>query len=129
MKRQGEKFVCFRHPKEVECQVLDKGIIDDKEWEEENSYNRIFDDIWQVRYEWERDILIPIIKDNKCEKILELGSGPGMLASKIIEKEPNLEYHLVDIEAAKIANEKENLGGVFHIQDLASDLDTTNLPQ
>jgi len=129
MKRQGEKFVCFRHPEEVKCQVLDKGIINDKEWKEETSYNRIFDDIWQVRYEWEKDILIPIIKDNKCEKVLELGSGPGMLASKIIEKEPNLEYHLVDIEAAKIANEKENLGGVFHTQDLTNDLDTTNLPK
>ena len=129
MKRQGEEFVSFRHPSEIECQVLDKGLIDDKEWEEKDSYNRIFEFEWEERYEWEKDILLSVIKNNKCTKILELGSGPGMLAGKIIKEKPNLEYHLIDIEAAKIANEKENFGGVFHTQDLTSDLDTTNLPK
>ena len=51
-----------------------------------------------------------------------------MLCNKILKEEPNLDYHLVDIEAAKIANEKENLGGSFHVQDLTNDLDTSNLP-
>jgi len=129
MKRQGEEFVRFRHPSEIECQVLDKGLIDDKEWEEKDSYNRIFEFEWEERYEWEKDILLSVIKNNKCTKILELGPGPGMLAGKIIKEKPNLEYHLIDIEAAKIANEKENFGGVFHTQDLTSDLDTTNLPK
>ena len=36
----------------------------DKEWEEQSSYDRIFESAWKARYDWERDILISIIKDN-----------------------------------------------------------------
>ncbi len=52
-----------------------------------------------------------------------------MLNYKIKKSFPDLEYHLIDIEAAKIANEKEELGGIFHVQDLNHDLDITNLPK
>ena len=128
MKRQGEEFISFRHPNETQSEVLKKGIIDDNEWKDQRSYDRIFENSWEERYEWEKDILVNIIKNNKCKKIIELGPGPGMLCNKILKEEPNLDYHLVDIEAAKVANKKENLGGNFHVQDLTNDLDTSNLP-
>lgn len=128
MKRQGEEFVSFRHPNETKSEVLKRGIICNSEWEDQRSYDRIFENSWEERYEWEKNILVDIIKNNKCKKIIELGPGPGMLCNKILKEEPNLDYHLVDIEAAKIANEKENLGGSFHVQDLTNDLDTSNLP-
>ena len=128
MKRQGEEFVSFRHPNETKSEVLKRGIICNSEWEDQRSYDRIFENSWEERYEWEKNILVDIIKNNKCKKIIELGPGPGMLCNKILKEEPNLDYHLVDIEAAKLANEKENLGGSFHVQDLTNDLDTSNLP-
>ena len=106
MKRQGEEFVSFRHPNETKSEVLKKGIIDDNEWKNQISYDRIFENSWEERYKWEKDILVNIIKDNKCKKIMELGPGPGMLCNKILKEEPNLDYHLIDIEAAKVANKK-----------------------
>ena len=128
MKRQGDEFVSFRHPNETKSEILKRGIIGDSEWEDQRSYDRIFESSWKERYEWEKDILVNIIKDNKCKKIIELGPGPGVLCNKILKEEPNLDYHLIDIEAAKVANKKENLGGTFHVQDLTNDLDTSNLP-
>ena len=129
MSRDGQELVNFRHPFETKCKVLDKGIISDSEWKDQASYDRIFEEAWKVRYEWEKNIISTIIKDNKCKKVLELGPGPGVLGSKVLKDHSNLEYHLVDIEAAKLANEKEKLGGTFHVQDLTGDLDTTNLPE
>jgi 2-polyprenyl-3-methyl-5-hydroxy-6-metoxy-1,4-benzoquinol methylase len=127
--RKNKHFVTFRTPQEEECEVLDKGLISSTEWSSEDSYKRIFQESWEVRYQYETEILSSIINDNECKKIIELGPGPGLLCNKIITIHPELEYHLVDIEAAKIANEKENLGGIFHVQDLTNDLDTSNLPK
>jgi SAM-dependent methyltransferase len=129
MSREGEKIVNFRHPFETKCEVLDKGIISDSEWKDQASYDRIFEEAWKVRYEWEKNIISKIVKDNNCKKLLELGPGPGVLCNKIVKEFPELEYHLIDIEAAKIANQKEKLGGTFHVQNLTSDFDTTNLPK
>ena len=127
--RKNKHFVTFRTPPEEECEVLDKGLISATEWSSEDSYKRIFDESWELRYQYEAEILSLIINDNECKKIIELGPGPGLLCNKITALHPGLEYHLVDIEAAKIANEKENLGGIFHVQDLTNDLDTSNLPK
>jgi SAM-dependent methyltransferase len=129
MKRQGEDFVSFRHPEETTSDILKKGLISDDEWEHQRSYERIFEESWKERYEWEKDLLVNIIKNNKCKRVIELGPGPGALCSRILKQEPTLDYHLVDIEAARIANKKENLGGNFHVQDLTNDLDTSSLPK
>ena len=51
-----------------------------------------------------------------------------MLCNKVLKLNSDLEYHLVDIEAAKQANIKENLGGMFHVKDLNNDFDTDGLP-
>lgn len=128
-KRQGEDFVSFRHPQETTSEVLTKGIISDDEWEHQTSYQRIFEEAWKERYEWEKDLLVNIIKSNKCKRVIELGPGPGVLCNRILKEEPTLDYHLVDIEAARIVNNKENLGGNFHVQDLTNDLNTSNLPK
>lgn len=127
--RKNKQFVIFRTPQEETCEVLEKGLISDDEWSTDDSYKRIFEESWEFRYQYEANILDLIIKDNKCKKIIELGPGPGVLCNKILTINPNLEYHLIDIEAAKIVNEKENLGGIFHIQDLTNDLDVSVLPK
>ena len=73
-------------------------------------------------------MLSEIIQENNIKTIIELGPGPGILCNKINQLVNGLEYHLVDIEAAKQLNQKENLGGIFHVQNLINNLETDNLP-
>ena len=126
--RKGKEWVVFRTPQESECGILDKGIISDDEWSSDESSNRIYESSWDNRYQFEANMISGIIKDNNIQKIIELGPGPGALCNKINQLVDGVEYHLVDIDAAKQVNEKGNLGGVFHIQDLTNDLDTSDLP-
>lgn len=127
--RKNHQFVSFRTPQEKDCEILTQGIISKDEWASQESFQRIYEDSWELRYKYEANLLANIIQNNNCKKVLELGPGPGALCNKILEISPELEYHLVDIEAARIANQKENLGGIFHVQDLTNDLDITVLPK
>jgi SAM-dependent methyltransferase len=123
--RLGQDKIIFRTINEKEMDVLDAGILSPTEWSDNVSYNRIYDETWIERYEYEADLVNKIINDCEIKKIIELGPGPGMLCNKVLSIAPNVDYHLVDIEAASIANKKENLGGTFHIRDLNNDFDTT----
>jgi SAM-dependent methyltransferase len=123
--RLGKDQVVFRTPQEQEMEMLDRGILSPTEWSDNDSYNRIHDAAWIDRYNYEANIVNKIITDNNIKKIIELGSGPGVLCNKVLNMTPDVDYHLVDIEAASIANKKENLGGTFHIRDLNNDFDTT----
>ena len=127
--RKNQQFVHFRTEEEKTCEILDKGIISDDEWASELSYKRIYEDSWKLRYQYEAGLLNTIITDNGVKKILELGPGPGVMCNYVLEQNPNIEYHLVDIQAAADANMKEGLGGIFHVQDLTNDLDVQNLPK
>ncbi len=127
--RKNHQFVFFRTPQEKDCEILTQGIISEDEWATQESFQRIYEDSWELRYKYEASLLTNIIQNNNCKKILELGPGPGALCNKILEISPELEYHLVDIEAARIANQKENLGGIFHVQDLTNNLDVATLPK
>jgi SAM-dependent methyltransferase len=46
-----------------------------------------------------------------------------VLCNKILKKNEINSYNLVDIEAARIANEKQKLGGIFHVRDLNNGID------
>lgn len=128
-RRKNHQYVSFRTNEEKNCDVLAKGIISDDEWSAELSYKRIYEDSWELRYKYEASILNHIIADNNVKKIIELGPGPGVLCNKVLQQHPQVEYHLVDIQAACDANAKENLGGIFHVQDLTNNLDTNELPK
>jgi SAM-dependent methyltransferase len=128
MIREGKSNVIFRTKQESEMEILDGGILSSTEWADEESYNRIFDSAWDNRYDYEAQLTNKIINNNNCKKIIELGPGPGMLCNKVLKLNSDLEYHLVDIEAAKQANVKENLGGTFHVKDLNNDFDIDGLP-
>ena len=120
--REGKEYVRFRVPQETQCNVLTQGILSDDEWKTDSSISRIFQDSWKQRYEYESDILMEIISDYGVKRILELGPGPGVLCNMILNKTNIDEYHLVDIEAAAIANTSQNLGGIFHVRDLNDSL-------
>ena len=125
--REGFKNVPFRTIGERDGGGLQKSFINTTEWEIDDQ--RIHEQAWGDRYNYETSIISNIIEENNYKTILELGSGPGMLCNKISLKHDNLEYHLVDIEAAKETNKRKNLGGIFHVQNLNNTLDTTDLPK
>ena len=128
--RQGKNWVTFRTLQESNCEVLDKGIISDDEWSSEDSLQRVQEDSWKHRYKYEAALLSNVIKDHNIKTILELGPGPGVLCNEIVKSnvDLNLEYHLVDVEAARAANEQLGLEGIFHVQDLTNDLSIEDLP-
>ncbi len=119
--RSGKENVIFRTKSESDCEVLISGILSDNEWKTDESLNRIYEQSWDSRYQYEAEMLSDIIKSNNINKVLEMGCGPGILCNKILQINPELEYHLIDIEAARVANENNNIGGIFHVQDLNND--------
>jgi len=127
--REGRDMVVFRTEGEKSCEVLSAGILSPDEWVTEESLQRVYEQSWDERYNFEASTINNIILSNNYKKILELGSGPGILCNKLLKLNPELDYHLVDIEAAKQANIKNNIGGTFYVQDLNNDLDTSNMPK
>lgn len=127
--REGRDRILFRTKGEESCELLTNGILSPDEWATEESLQRIYDGSWNERYEQEASLVSNIISNFNYKKVLELGPGPGILCNKVLKTHLQLEYHLVDIQAAKEGNAKENLGGIFHVQDLNLDLNTDELPK
>jgi SAM-dependent methyltransferase len=97
------------------------------EWTGDDA-TRVDDPAWQQRYQYEADLLQSIIKENEFKTIIELGSGPGELSQKIIEKhDSELDYTLIDRIGAKQVFENRKYKGTFHVKDMLNDLDTTDL--
>jgi SAM-dependent methyltransferase len=118
MNRFGKEHVIFRTTQEKECNLLNGGIISDEEWGSPSSVSRIDQKDWQDRYEYESNLVTQIIKEHSVINILELGSGPGVLCNKVLTKNNEVNYTLVDIESAKLVNEERNFGGNFIVTDL-----------
>lgn len=95
------------------------------EWE---GTERLEEDAWQKRYEYEASLVCEVIKNNPhIKNVLELGSGPGILSQKIQEKYTDLNYHLVDKPFAKKYFDENNFKGKFFVKDLSSNFDTEGL--
>jgi 2-polyprenyl-3-methyl-5-hydroxy-6-metoxy-1,4-benzoquinol methylase len=95
------------------------------EWEDAG---RLQEDAWQRRYEYEANLIGEVIKENPhIVNVLEIGSGPGILSQKILDRFPNLNYHLVDKPFAKKYFDEHNFKGTFHVKDLSSSFDTHEL--
>jgi SAM-dependent methyltransferase len=99
-------------------------VQDEEEWRDGD--NRDKENSWTLRYEYESDIISSIINENNYKSILELGSGPGVLSQKIIEK-TNVDYTLIDKKNAKKQFEKRSYKGNFLIKDLTSELNIDGL--
>lgn len=95
------------------------------EWEQTG---RLQEEAWQLRYEYEASILNMLIENNPhIKKVLELGSGPGVLSQKIVDKHPDLIYHLVDKKFAKKYFDDNGYKGEFFVKDLSNGFDTSGL--
>lgn len=106
--------------------------VDAEEWNED-SLGRLKEPAWEQRYQYEANMINGIINtrlvnDNfEIKSVLELGSGPGNLAQKILEKYPNLDYHLVDKPFAKKYFDENNFKGKFFVKDMSMDFNTEGL--
>lgn len=95
------------------------------EWEDAG---RLQESAWQRRYEYEAILVSEVIKSYPhIKSVLELGSGPGILSQKILERHPDLEYHLVDKPFAEKYFKEHNFKGTFFVKDLSSSFDTEGL--
>ena len=95
------------------------------EWEDAG---RLQESAWQQRYDYEASLIRETISQNPhIKRVLEIGSGPGVLSQKILESNPELEYHLVDKPFAEKYFKEHNFKGKFFVKELSSGFDTTGL--
>ncbi len=105
----------------------------DSEWEDEQSNLNIKEecridiDSWQYRYNFESELLSDIITTNNIKKIIELGSGPGELGQKILNKKPDLDYTFIDQVGAEKIFKKRKFLGKFIVKDLMNSFNTSDL--
>lgn len=97
------------------------------EWDENTGLDRIDDPSWLARYKYEAVLINSICTKNNYTKILELGSGPGVLGQFVLDYNPSIQYTYVDKYAAKIAFNKRQYKGTFHVKDLMDIFDTSEL--
>lgn len=97
------------------------------EWAGED-ISRIDEPSWQHRYDYESNIIENVIEKNNYKNIIELGSGPGELGQKIIQKHDNeLNYTFIDRIGAKNAFNQKKYKGTFLVKDLMNDFDISDL--
>lgn len=92
-----------------------------------NNDNRINELAWKQRYEYESNLISPIITENNFKTVLEIGSGPGSLSALIQTTVPDIIYHLIDKPFAKQSFDEQNFKGIFFVQNFSTELDTSVL--
>ena len=98
------------------------------EWADELETSRIDEESWIERYKYEAAAILEVIRENKYTKILELGSGPGMLSQYILAEEPELKYSFIDKATSKTIFEKRKFkGNKFFVKDLMHSFDISEL--
>lgn len=95
------------------------------EWEDTG---RLQEFAWQRRYEYEASLICEIIRQNPhVKRVLEIGSGPGILSQKILETNPDLDYHLVDKPFAEKYFKENGFKGKFFVKELSNKFETSGL--
>lgn len=95
------------------------------EWE---SVDRLQEQGWEERYDYEANLVIETINQNpEIKNVLEIGSGPGILSQKVLKAFPELTYHLVDKPFAKKYFEEQGFKGTFFVKDLSNSFDKEGL--
>lgn len=97
----------------------DLDTLDPHEWE---NATRTEEQGWKVRYEYEAGVVKELITNGNAKTILEIGSGPGHL-SQLVQKDLEIDYHLVDKPFAEKYFNEHNFKGKFFVKDIALDLD------
>jgi 2-polyprenyl-3-methyl-5-hydroxy-6-metoxy-1,4-benzoquinol methylase len=105
----------------------DQHVTIPDEWDENNGQSRIDDEDWIRRYEYEANIIYSVCKENNYSKILEIGSGPGVLGQIIQNMDSSLTYDFIDKHAAKKVFDDRKYKGRFYVKDLMNSFDISDL--
>ena len=97
------------------------------EWDSDNGQDRIDDPTWIERYKYEASIINTLCEEKGYTKVLELGSGPGVLGQHVMDLNPNVQYSFVDKPAAKEVFSTRSYRGNFFVKDLMNSFDITDL--
>jgi SAM-dependent methyltransferase len=98
------------------------------EWADELEVSRIDEPSWIHRYKYESSLIVELIKENNYTKVLELGSGPGMLSQYILDIIPSLNYSFIDKATSKAIFDKRGFkGNKFYVKDLMHSFDISDL--
>lgn len=119
-----------RVPTEDQFKMFDQyreDVLFPNEWAENDGLDRVDDPTWIQRYEYEARIINSICQNNNYKKVLELGSGPGVLSQFVIKLNPTIEYSCVDKPQAKKAFDNRNYVGKFYVKDLMNEFDISDL--
>lgn len=68
------------------------------------------------------DLLFLIPKALAPRRILEVGSGTGLLTGLLLEKFPGVKIHAIDISSSMIEFAQENLPGAVHVNWILGDI-------
>jgi hypothetical protein len=121
----------YRTPGDRSFKNFGKSAIEEVsplEWADELETCRIDEQSWIDRYKYEAKLIADLITENNYYKILEIGSGPGMLAQCIFDLIPNLDYSFIDKPTSKAIFEKRKFkGNKFFVKDLMNSFDISDL--
>lgn len=110
---------------EVIKNIYKADTLDFTEWD---NGDRIKEDAWQTRYDYESHIISHFINEADLKTVLEVGSGPGELSKFIRSKcSQKLDYDLVDKPYAEKLFKELGYEGNFFVKDVSKGLDTTGL--
>jgi len=130
--QHGQKMIdkrIIRTEREKDLSYVDKWFLKPGEWSHDPDGNtKESEPEWIQRYEYERDILLPIIDQYDVKQIIELGSGPGTLSQMILDLRVILDYHLIDKDGAQMGFEHRKYKGTFYVKDLNLEFDVSGLP-
>ena len=118
----------YRYKEEIGL-TTDHLVVDiDSEWIKEDEKAEKTRDLtdygFYARYNAEAELIVQLMKNHgKVKTVLELGSGPGLLAQKIQEKYPIKMYHLVDGKGAQTVFNKRGYKGDFYIRNMMNDFE------
>ncbi len=123
----------FRHKNIEQYKVWEQSFhvyanadtLDVNEWVD---IDRVNEEAWQARYDYESNILAHFINETNLTNILEVGSGPGELSKFIHNKTKHeLDYDLVDKPNAEKAFKELGYKGNFFVKDISYNIDTEGL--
>ncbi len=123
----------YRLKEEVTRTIDDMKLDIDIEWIKEDADAKTTRDLtdsgFSERYKYEGKIVSDLVDEFELESVLELGSGPGALAQRILEYSPKLEhYDMIDGPGAVKVHKIRNYKGRIKAYDMMNGLYLHDFP-
>lgn len=98
------------------------------EWKEKAHVDRLEQNSWKIRYDSESNMVLDVCLKNNYTKVLEFGSGPGVLGNMVVDKSGiDIDWTNIDKIGAKQEFEKRGYKGKFLVENLHNYFDIKNV--